>query len=173
MLHWAQEHHCAWCYTSRADRQVSPVSQENRNTQTALRVRETNRGFSTFKLPRSCHTLYGCNSKEAWEGIWWRPLLSCTSEEDQLCSVGEEFLGVLSAAWLMSCVWGCRGLHARDWWQRDRKGGTSCRRVGKHRAGRMPPTAPASASLPSSVLALEVQGADSTGKWWLFRHQHN
>lgn len=33
-----------------------------------------------------------------------------------------------------------------------------------NKAGTMPPTAPAPASLPSSVLALEVQGADSTGK---------
>lgn len=154
MLHWAQEHHCAWCCTSRADRQVSPVSQEDWNTQT-LRVRATNRGFSTSKPPRSLHTLYECSSKEVWEGIWWRSLLSCSSE-GQMCSVGEEFWGVLSAAWWMRCVWGCVGLHTRVWWQKNRKGGTSCRTAGKHRAGRMPPTAPAPASLPSSGLALEV-----------------
>lgn len=56
-------------------------------------TRAASRGFRTSKLPRNRHTLYEYNSK-AWEGIWWRPLLSYSSE-GQLCSVGEEFLGSL------------------------------------------------------------------------------
>lgn len=129
MLHWAQEHHYAWCCTSRADRQVSPVSQENWNAQT-LRVRAANRAFSTSKPPRSCYSMYGCSTKEVWEGIWLRSVLSFCSE-GQLCSVGEEFWGVLSAAWLMRCVWGCGGSHTRVWWQTIMEGKTSCRTAGK------------------------------------------
>lgn len=153
MLHWAQEHHCTWCCTSRADRQVSPVSQENWNAQT-LRVRAANRAFSTSKPPRSCYSMYGCSTKEVWEGIWLRPVLSFCSE-GQLCSVGEEFWGVLSAAWLMRCVWGCGGLTHQGLVTNDHGRKDKLQDSWKT-AGRMPPTTPAPAYLSSSVLALEV-----------------
>lgn len=129
----------------RSERQVSPVSQENRNTQTTPRVRATSRGFSTSKPPRSCHTLYGATARKfekEFDGDLCYLVLLKVSRVLWL----KNFWGVLIAAWLMRCVWGCGGLDTRVWWQGDRKVGT------RKLQDRWQNTA----SLPSSVLALDV-----------------
>lgn len=85
---------------------VSAMSQENREAQTVLKIRTQATGLSTAKPPRGCHILYRCDSKEQlWEGIWWRLLLSRSSEEDLGAVWVRNFLRVPSTAWLMRCIW--------------------------------------------------------------------
>lgn len=89
------------------------MSQENRNTQTALWVRVTNRGFSTSKYPGVATLCMGATAKKLEKEF-----------DGDLCYL--VLLKISCVLWvrnfweclvlrLMRCIWGCGGLHARDW----------------------------------------------------------